>query len=84
VDLLTRSTNYVEPGRLMMLTASAKLRGGRSNLRTEAFKIHPRHSFQTHLCGVEAASGPETIAECGLETKFSYLIAIPSLGGVFR
>jgi len=62
----------------------AELRGGQNNLKAGAFKIHPHHSLQTHLYGVEAASGPETIAECGPGAKFSYLISIPSLGGVFR
>jgi len=76
--------NYAEPGRLMIPTVSARLRGGQSNLRTEALKIHRHRSLRVHPCGVEAASGPETIAECGLGMKFSYLIAIPSLGGVFR
>jgi len=88
-----RTTNFAELGQLMKPIVSAEPRGGQNRLKAGVFKMHQHRRFLTHLWGhslqtrrdgVEAASGPETIVECGPEAKFSYLIPIPSLGGVCR
>jgi len=87
------TTNFAGLDQLMKLIASAEPRGGQNKLKAGVFKMHQHHRFltnlwnrslQMHRDGAEAASGPETIVECGPEARFSSLIPIPSLGGVCR
>jgi len=89
----TRITSFAELGQLMKLIDFAEPRGGRNRPKARVLKMYQHHrsltylwnrSLQTYRDGVEAASGPETIVECGPGARFSYLIPIPSLGGVCR